>query len=125
MRRCEDRSTIKLLSDVPTAGAILDGILHDVITIAIRGRSYRAKQSTVPLGGKTDTRRIFNSRRSAQSRFTLCCGYFCLANRLCFARRLGLRVEGGFRPSSVCLRSTCQLKLTLKRAVPLLNPASL
>jgi len=52
MRRYENRSTImtsnrpledwgKLLSDVPTAGAILDRFLHHAILIAISGRSYR------------------------------------------------------------------------------------
>ena len=56
MRRYENRSTImtsnrpledwgKLLSDVPTAGAILDRFLHHAITIAIAGRSYRVKDS--------------------------------------------------------------------------------
>jgi len=56
MRRYENRSTImtsnrpledwgKLLSDVPTAGAILDRFLHHAITIAIGGRSYRVKDS--------------------------------------------------------------------------------
>jgi DNA replication protein DnaC len=56
MRRYENRSTImtsnrpledwgKLLSDVPTAGAILDRFLHHAITIAINGRSYRVKDS--------------------------------------------------------------------------------
>ena len=58
MRRYENRSTImtsnrpledwgKLLSDVPTAGAILDRFLHHAITIAIEitGRSYRIKDS--------------------------------------------------------------------------------
>jgi DNA replication protein DnaC len=56
MRRYENRSTImtsnrpledwgKLLSDVPTAGAILDRFLHHAITIAITGRSYRVKDS--------------------------------------------------------------------------------
>ena len=56
MRRYENRSTImtsnrpledwgKLLSDVPTAGAILDRFLHHAITIAISGRSYRVKDS--------------------------------------------------------------------------------
>ena len=38
----------KLLSDVPTAGAILDGFLHHAITIAINGRSYRVKDSLPP-----------------------------------------------------------------------------
>jgi hypothetical protein len=56
MRRYENRSTImtsnrpredwgKLLSDVPTDGAILDRFLHHAITIAITGRSYRIKDS--------------------------------------------------------------------------------
>ena len=56
MRRYENRSTImtsnrpledwgKLLSDVPTAGAILDRFLHHALTIAINGRSYRVKDS--------------------------------------------------------------------------------
>jgi DNA replication protein DnaC len=60
MRRYENRSTImtsnrpledwgKLLSDVPTAGAILDRFLHHAITIAITGRSYRIKDT--PLVG--------------------------------------------------------------------------
>jgi DNA replication protein DnaC len=54
MRRYENRSTImtsnrpledwgKLLSDVPTAGAILDRFLHHATAIAITGRSYRVK----------------------------------------------------------------------------------
>ena len=54
MRRYENRSTImtsnrpleewgKLLSDVPTAGAILDRFLHHAQVIAITGRSYRVK----------------------------------------------------------------------------------
>src|SRR6188768_2269130 len=54
MRRYENRSTImtsnrpledwgKLLSDVPTAGAILDRFLHHALTISIAGRSYRIK----------------------------------------------------------------------------------
>ena len=56
LRRYENRSTImtsnrpledwgKLLSDVPTAGAILDRFLHHAITIPITGRSYRVKDS--------------------------------------------------------------------------------
>ena len=60
MRRYENRSTImtsnrpledwgKLLSDVPTAGAILDRFLHHAITLAISGRSYRVKDT--PLAG--------------------------------------------------------------------------
>jgi hypothetical protein len=33
------------MSDVPTAGAILDRFLHHAITFAITGRSYRLKDS--------------------------------------------------------------------------------
>ena len=36
----------KLLGDVPTAGAILDRLLHHAQTIAIAGRSYRLKDQT-------------------------------------------------------------------------------
>ena len=57
MRRYENRSTImtsnrpleewgKLLSDVPTAGAILDRFLHHAQVIAITGRSYRVQAGT-------------------------------------------------------------------------------
>lgn len=60
MRRYENRSTImtsnrpledwgKLLSDVPTASAILDRFLHHATLIAIHGRSYRVKDA--PLAG--------------------------------------------------------------------------
>lgn len=56
MRRYENRSTImtsnrpleewgKLLSDVPTAGAILDRFLHHAQVIAITGKSYRLKEA--------------------------------------------------------------------------------
>lgn len=56
MRRYENRSTImtsnrpleewgKLLSDVPTAGAILDRFLHHAKVIAITGRIYRVKEA--------------------------------------------------------------------------------
>src|ERR1700739_2950557 len=56
MRRYENRSTImtsnrpleewgKLLSDVPTAGTILDRFLHHAQVIAITGRSYRVKEA--------------------------------------------------------------------------------
>jgi hypothetical protein len=56
MRRYENRSTImtsnrpleewgKLLSDVPTAGAILDRFLHHAQVIAITGKSYRIKEA--------------------------------------------------------------------------------
>src|SRR5271170_4574299 len=58
MRRYENRSTImtsnrpleewgKLLSDVPTAGAIIDRFLHHAQVIAITGRSYRVKEAPV------------------------------------------------------------------------------
>jgi len=64
MRRYENRSTImtsnrpleewgKLLSDVPTAGAILDRFLHHAQVIAITGRSYRVKEAVaLPNEGK-------------------------------------------------------------------------
>ncbi len=56
MRRYENRSTLmtsnrpledwgKLLSDVPTAGAILDRFLHHAVQVVISGRSYRVKDS--------------------------------------------------------------------------------
>ena len=56
MRRYENRSTImtsnrpleewgKLLSDVPTAGAIIDRFLHHAQVIAITGKSYRIKEA--------------------------------------------------------------------------------
>src|SRR5215207_436519 len=68
MRRYENRSTImtsnrpledwgKLLSDVPTAGAILDRFLHHAITIAIAGRSYRIKDSLPPVSENKKTRK--------------------------------------------------------------------
>lgn len=58
MRRYENRSTImtsnrpleewgKLLSDVPTAGAIIDRFLHHAQVIAITGKSYRVKEALV------------------------------------------------------------------------------
>ena len=37
----------KLLGDVPAAGAILDRFLHHAQVIAIKGRSYRVKDSPV------------------------------------------------------------------------------
>jgi len=37
----------KLLSDVPTAGAILDRFLHRAQVIAITGKSYRIKEAPV------------------------------------------------------------------------------
>ena len=75
MRRYENRSTImtsnrpledwgKLLSDVPTAGAILDRFLHHAITIAITGRSYRVKDALSPTP-KTKTRRNSNEPSTA------------------------------------------------------------
>jgi DNA replication protein DnaC len=62
MRRYENRSTImtsnrpledwgKLLSDVPTAGAILDRFLHHATVLAIQGRSYRLKDAALEGGG--------------------------------------------------------------------------
>ena len=62
MRRYENRSTImtsnrpledwgKLLSDVPTAGAILDRFLHHATVLAIQGRSYRLKDAPLEGGG--------------------------------------------------------------------------
>ncbi len=61
MRRYENRSTImtsnrpleewgKLLTDVPTAGAILDRFLHHAQVIAITGKSYRVQQAPVVNG---------------------------------------------------------------------------
>jgi len=58
MRRYENRSTImtsnrpleewgKLLSDVPTAGAIIDRFLHHAQVVAITGKSYRVKEAPV------------------------------------------------------------------------------
>jgi DNA replication protein DnaC len=37
----------KLLSDVPTAGAILDRFLHHAQVVAITGKSYRVKEAAV------------------------------------------------------------------------------
>jgi len=37
----------KLLSDVPTAGAILDRFLHHAIVISVTGRSYRVKDALI------------------------------------------------------------------------------
>ncbi len=68
MRRYENRSTImtsnrpledwgKLLSDVPTASAILDRFLHHATVIAIAGRSYRLKDAPLAAAsGKTKPR---------------------------------------------------------------------
>ena len=61
MRRYENRSTImtsnrpleewgKLLSDVPTAGAILDRFLHHARLISIQGKSYRIKDAALAGG---------------------------------------------------------------------------
>jgi len=58
MRRYENKSTImtsnrpleewgKLLSDVPTAGAIIDRFLHHAHVVAITGKSYRVKEAPV------------------------------------------------------------------------------
>ena len=58
MRRYENRSTImtsnrpleewgKLMSDVPTAGAIIDRFLHHAQVVAITGKSYRIKEAPV------------------------------------------------------------------------------
>ena len=58
MRRYENRSTImtsnrpleewgKLLSDVPTAGAIIDRFLHHAQVVAITGKSFRIKEAPV------------------------------------------------------------------------------
>ena len=68
MLRYENRSTImtsnrpledwgKLLSDVPTAGAILDRFLHHAIAIAIHGRSYRIKDSLPPAAPNQKSRK--------------------------------------------------------------------
>src|SRR5437773_7110634 len=86
MRRYENRSTImtsnrpledwgKLLSDVPTAGAILDRFLHHAITLTINGRSYRVKDA--PLAGaeakknarRTPSRRQRKSQRKKNNEF--------------------------------------------------------
>lgn len=76
MRRYENRSTImtsnrpledwgKLLSDVPTAGAILDRFLHHAIPISITGRSYRVKDSLPPPApGAAKTQRTKSSEPS-------------------------------------------------------------
>ncbi len=75
MRRYENRSTImtsnrpledwgKLLSDVPTASAILDRFLHHATLIAIQGRSYRVKD--VPLAGaEAKSKRLAGSAETA------------------------------------------------------------
>ena len=74
MRRYENRSTImtsnrpleergKLLSDVPTAGAILDRFLHHAHVIAITGRSYRVKEA--PLVNHNKKQRKSNEHSTA------------------------------------------------------------
>jgi DNA replication protein DnaC len=76
MRRYENHSTImtsnrpledwgKLLSDVPTAGAILDRFLHHAITIAISGRSYRVKDS-LPAAPETKKTKKSNEPSTAE-----------------------------------------------------------
>jgi len=66
MRRYENRSTImtsnrpledwgKLLQDVPTAGAILDRFLHHAQVIAITGKSYRLKDTSLGKTKSADT----------------------------------------------------------------------
>ena len=79
MRRYENRSTImtsnrpledwgKLLSDVPTAGAILDRFLHHAITLPIKGRSYRIKDSvSESLDGKKGNKSPEGSTAEASS----------------------------------------------------------
>ena len=75
MRRYENRSTImtsnrpleewgKLLSDVPTAGAILDRFLHHAQVIAITGKSYRVKEAPV-LNPQTQKQRKTNEPSTA------------------------------------------------------------
>lgn len=76
MRRYENRSTImtsnrpledwgKLLSDVPTAGAILDRFLHHAITLPITGRSYRIKDS-LPAAPETQKTKKSNEPPTAE-----------------------------------------------------------
>lgn len=78
LRRYENRSTImtsnrpledwgKLLSDVPTAGAILDRFLHHAIAIAITGRSHRVKDS-LPSPAQTRKTKQTNEPSTATSR---------------------------------------------------------
>jgi hypothetical protein len=79
MRRYENRATImtsnhpledwgKLLSDVPTAEAILDRVLHHAITITITGRSYRVKDA--PLAGPEPKKKRPAEAESAASQKT-------------------------------------------------------
>jgi DNA replication protein DnaC len=67
VRRHENRSTImtsnrpledwgKLLQDVPTASAILDRFLHHAHLIAITGKSYRLKDTSLSKTKFTDTK---------------------------------------------------------------------
>ena len=74
MRRYENRSTImtsnrpleewgKLLSDVPTAGAILDRFLHHAQVIAITGKSYRIKDAAT--NGESKKHRKTNEHSTA------------------------------------------------------------
>jgi DNA replication protein DnaC len=67
VRRHENRSTImtsnrpledwgKLLQDVPTASAILDRFLHHAHLIAITGKSYRLKDTSLSKTKLTDTK---------------------------------------------------------------------
>nr|MDQ3566339.1 ATP-binding protein [Pseudomonadota bacterium] len=54
----------KLLSDVPTASAILDRFLHHATLIAIHGRSYRVKDA--PLAGvEPKSKRLAESAETA------------------------------------------------------------
>ncbi len=72
MRRYENRSTMmtsnrpieewgKLLSDVPSASAILDRLLHHAELIPITGRSYRLQD-----GAKEQNTRKATKRDSSQ-----------------------------------------------------------
>ena len=78
MRRYENRSTImtsnrpleewgKLLSDVPTAGAILDRFLHHAHIIAITGKSYRVKEAPVVAETKKQRKSSESSTAGAAS----------------------------------------------------------
>ena len=53
------------MSDVPTAGAILDRFLHHAIAIAITGRSYRIKDS-LPAAPETKKTRKSNEPSTAE-----------------------------------------------------------
>lgn len=78
MRRYENRSTImtsnrpleewgKLLGDVPAAGAILDRFLHHAEVIAIKGRSYRVKDSPLLRPGKSPVASVSPATAGAAS----------------------------------------------------------